>query len=61
MGGIRFELMTSAMSALTPSKKLKSYLNHLTIQGLSVNYVNKVDELLASYIEVAIEISTGTA
>ncbi len=53
--------MTSAMSTFTPRNQLKSYIAHLTLQALSVNYVNKVREFLASYIKCSNEVTPESA
>ena len=61
VGGNGFEPMTSAMSTRIAMKQLKSYQNRLTLRGLSVNYVNKLSELLARYVEFTDLASSDTA
>ena len=53
--------MTSAMSRNIAMKQLNSYQNRLTLRGLSVNYVNKLSELLARYVEFTDLASSDTA
>ena len=61
VGGNGFEPMTSAMSTRTASNSLNSYLKSLRLQGLSVNYVNKVTEFLTGYVRWANVLSPDSA
>ena len=46
VGGIRVELMTSAMST---AKQLDSYLEGLLLKGLSKTYTHKIRQYLAPF------------
>ncbi len=53
--------MTSAMSTMTGPQAVNSYLESLILQGLSTSYVNKVGELLTTYVNSVSEVSPQSA
>ena len=61
VGDTGLEPVTSAMSTEARFARLESYLNRLNLQGLSVNYVNKVREFLERYVEEVRELTPASA
>ena len=58
VGGIRVELMTSAMYS---NEKLDSYLNSLLLRGLSQSYIEKVSQYLSGFVNTVNQLSQESA
>jgi integrase len=61
VGGRGLEPLTSAMSTGTARLNLLNYLNELRTRGLSNTYINKVEELISTYLENTNEVSSESA